>query len=73
MRVDSSGAYKASTLPEGPYSVRPVDTADVRVDDKTSVVVRVEADRPAQAAFRVSPIPWPGLIGSEGVLPVPGP
>ena len=72
--VDSSGDYKATTLPAGPYSVRPVDSADVRVDEKTSVGVQVEADRPAKAdLLRVTPIPWPGLIGSEGVLLSSGP
>ena len=42
-------------------------------DAKTSVDVRVEADRVARAdLLRVTPIPWPGLIGAEGVLAVPG-
>ena len=67
--VDSSGAYKAAAIPAGPYSVRPVDSADVRVDVKTSVEVQVEADRLVKAdLLRVTPLPWPGLIGSEGVL-----
>ncbi len=74
VRVDSTGAYRATALPAGPYSVRPVDSADVRVDEKTSVDVHVEADRPAKAdPLRVTAIPWPGLIGSEGVLLSSGP
>jgi CubicO group peptidase (beta-lactamase class C family) len=72
--VDASGAYKATTLPAGPYSVRAVDSTDIRVDTKASVDVRIEADRPATAdVLRVAPIPWPGLIGAEGVLRSPGP
>ncbi len=72
--VDSSGAYRATTLPAGPYSVRPVDSTDLRVDATASVEVQVEADRPATAGLlRIRSIPWPGLIGSEGVLRSPGP
>ena len=67
--VDSSGAYKATLLPAGPYSVHVVDSADLRVDAKPHVDVRVEPDRLAKAdLLRVTPIPWPGLIGAEGVL-----
>ena len=74
MPVDSSGAYRATTLPAGPYSVRPVDSTDLRVDATASVEVQVEADRPATAGLlRIRSIPWPGLIGSEGVLRSPGP
>jgi CubicO group peptidase (beta-lactamase class C family) len=72
--VDTSGAYKATTLPAGPYSVHPVDSTDLRVDEKAGVVVEVEGDRPAVAELlRITPIPWPGLIGSDGVLRRPGP
>jgi CubicO group peptidase (beta-lactamase class C family) len=72
--VDPSGAYRVTTLPEGPYSIHAVDAPDVRVDAKTGVEVRVEARRPATAdVLRVTPIPWPGLIGSEGVLRRPRP
>ena len=72
--MDSSGAYKATTLPAGPYSIHAVDSPDLRVDAKTSVDVQVEADRPAKAdLLRVTPIPWPGLIGAEGVLRSSGP
>ena len=72
--VDSSGAYKAANLPAGPYTIRAVDSPDLRVDAKPSVNVRVEPDRPATAELlRVTPLPWPGLIGSEGVLRSPGP
>jgi CubicO group peptidase (beta-lactamase class C family) len=71
--VDASGAYKAMTLPAGPYSVHPVDSTDLRVDATTGVHVQVEPDRPATAGLLcVAPIPWPGLIGSEGVLNRPG-
>jgi CubicO group peptidase (beta-lactamase class C family) len=71
--VDPSGAYKATTLPAGPYAIHAVDSTEVRVDTKASVEVQVEADRPATAELlRVTPIPWPGLIGSEGVLRGPG-
>jgi CubicO group peptidase (beta-lactamase class C family) len=67
--VDSSGAYKATTLPVGPYTIRAVDSADLRVEVKPSVDVQVEADTPATAdLLRVIPLPWPGLIGGEGVL-----
>jgi CubicO group peptidase (beta-lactamase class C family) len=69
VRVDSSGAYKATTLPVGPYTIRAVDSVDARVEVKPSVEVLVEADKPATAnLLRVIPIPWPGLIGDEGVL-----
>ena len=72
--VDSSGAYKATSLPAGPYSIHAVDSADIRVDAKPNVDVRVEADRVAKAdLLRVTPIPWPGLIGAEGVLRSSGP
>ena len=67
--VDSSGAYKATTVPVGRYTIRAEDSADVRVDVKPSVDVQVEADKLAKAdLLRVIPIPWPGLIGSAGVL-----
>jgi CubicO group peptidase (beta-lactamase class C family) len=72
--VDSSGAYRATTLPAGPYSVHAVDSTDLRVDTKTGVDIQVEADRAVKAGLlRVIPVPWPGLIGSEGVLRRPGP
>jgi CubicO group peptidase (beta-lactamase class C family) len=72
--VDSAGAYKATNLPAGLYSVHAVDSPDIRVDAKTSVEVRVEADRLARAdLLRVTPIPWPGLIGAEGMLRSSGP
>src|SRR5262249_49289907 len=58
----------------GGYSIRAVDSPDLRVDPTASVEVRVEADRPATAdLLRVTPLPWPGLIGSDGVLGRPGP
>jgi CubicO group peptidase (beta-lactamase class C family) len=67
--VDPSGAYKVTTLPVGVYTVSAVDSADLRVEVKPSVDVRVEADKLATASLlRVIPVPWPGLIGSEGVL-----
>jgi CubicO group peptidase (beta-lactamase class C family) len=67
--VDSSGAYKVATMPVGPYTIRAVDSAELRVDVKPSVEVQVEADKMAKAdVLHISPIPWPGLIGSEGVL-----
>ena len=67
--VDPSGAYKVTTLPVGLYTIRAVDSADLRVEEKPSVDVRVEADKLATASLlRVIPVPWPGLIGSEGVL-----
>ncbi len=52
----------------------PWKSPDLRVDAKTGVEIRVEAGRPTTAdLLRVTPIPWPGLIGSEGVLHRPGP
>ena len=67
--VDASGAYKATTIPAGSYTIHAVDSAELRVDVKPSVSVQVEADKPAKAdVLRAVPIPWPGLIGSEGVL-----
>jgi CubicO group peptidase (beta-lactamase class C family) len=67
--VDQSGAYKATSLPPGPYSVGPVDSPEVRVEEKSGVDVKVEADRVVKAdTLRVTPIPWPGLIGNEGTL-----
>ena len=72
--LNSSGAYRATTLPPGPYSIRAVDSPDLRVEAKTGVEVLVEADRVAKAdLLRVTPIPWPGLVGAEGVLLRPGP
>jgi CubicO group peptidase (beta-lactamase class C family) len=67
--VDPSGAYKATSLPPGPYSIAPVDSPEVRVEEKSSVDVIVAPDRSVKAnALRITPIPWPGLIGDEGVL-----
>ncbi|AGA28924.1 serine hydrolase [Singulisphaera acidiphila] len=67
--VDPTGVYKAALLPAGPYQVGPVDSAELRVDETSHVEVQVEADRIANAEpLQVTPIPWPGLIGSEGVL-----
>jgi CubicO group peptidase (beta-lactamase class C family) len=67
--VDALGDYKATTLPVGPYMIRAVDSAEIRIDEKPSVDVWVEADKLARAdVLRAVPIPWPGLIGSEGVL-----
>jgi CubicO group peptidase (beta-lactamase class C family) len=72
--VDSSGAYKVATIPIGPYTIHAVDSAELRVDVKPSVEVQVEADKLAEAdLLRVIPIPWPGLIGSEGALRSSGP
>ena len=71
--VDGTGAFKASDLPAGPYSIHPLDSSDVRVDSAARVDVRIEADRIARAdTLRVRPIPWPGLIGDEGILRSPG-
>jgi CubicO group peptidase (beta-lactamase class C family) len=67
--VDSTGAYKLTDLPAGSYSVHAVDSADVRVDTKPHVDIQVEAGKTAKAeVLRITPIPWPGLIGAEGVL-----
>ncbi|APW61785.1 serine hydrolase [Paludisphaera borealis] len=72
--VDGSGGYKVTGLPVGDYAVHAVDSVDLRVDSKRRVDVRIEADRPATAdLLRVSAIPWPGLIGDEGVLRSAGP
>jgi len=67
--VDATGGYKVANLPAGDYEVYAVDSADVRVDESRRVAVRVEADRTATAGtIRAAAIPWPGLIGDEGVL-----
>ncbi len=67
--VDSNGSFKVPNLPAGPYSIHAVDSADLRVETKTHVDVLVEADRSTTAELlRITPIPWPGLIGDEGVL-----
>ena len=67
--VDSNGSFKAPNLPAGPYSIHAVDSSDLRVETKTHVDVIVEADRSTTAdLLRITPIPWPGLIGDEGVL-----
>ena len=67
--VEPAGAFKPTTLPVGPYSVHAVDTPDVRVDMKPHVDIDIEPGRLAIAGLlRVSPMPWPGLIGKEGVL-----
>lgn len=67
--VDSSGNYKPTTLPSGPYAVHNLDTLDIRVDMKPHVDVEIEPGQLAKAGpLRVSTLPWPGLIGEEGVL-----
>jgi CubicO group peptidase (beta-lactamase class C family) len=67
--VDSTGAYKAANLPAGHYSIYPVDSADVRVEEESHVDIEIEADRSTKAeVLLITPIPWPGLIGAEGVL-----
>jgi CubicO group peptidase (beta-lactamase class C family) len=67
--VDPNGAFKASNIPAGPYSIYAVDSSDLRVETKTHVDVLVEADRSTAAdILRITPVPWPGLIGDEGVL-----
>lgn len=72
--VDPKGTYKADNLPVGPYSIHPVDTADLRVEEEPHVDITVEAAQAAKAdLLPVTPIPWPGLIGAEGVLRGGGP
>ncbi len=72
--VDPSGAYKATHLPLGTYSIHAVDSSDIRVDVRPHVDVEIKAGRPAKAELlQVVPIPWPGLIGDEGVLRSAGP
>jgi CubicO group peptidase (beta-lactamase class C family) len=67
--VDPAGAYKATNLPIGPYSIHAVDSADLRVDVRPHVDVEVEASRLANAPLlNVAAIPWPGLIGTDGLL-----
>jgi CubicO group peptidase (beta-lactamase class C family) len=66
--VDSAGAYQAK-MPAGPYTIHAVDSGGLRVDEKLHVSVEIEADQLAKAdLLRVVPLPWPGLIGDEGVL-----
>ncbi len=69
------GGLPGHDPPPGPLlGPTPWIRADLRVDVKTSVDVQVEADRRAKAdLLRITPIPWPGLIGSEGVLLSSGP
>jgi CubicO group peptidase (beta-lactamase class C family) len=72
--VDPTGAYKATDLPLGSYSIHAVDSPDIRVDEKPHVAVEINAGSPAKAQLlRIVPIPWPGLIGDEGVLRSTGP
>jgi CubicO group peptidase (beta-lactamase class C family) len=72
--VDPSGAYTATNLPPGPYSIHAVDSSDIRVDVKPHVDVEISAGSPAKAKLlQVVPIAWPGLIGNEGVLRSAGP
>ncbi|WP_422928955.1 serine hydrolase [Singulisphaera sp. PoT] len=67
--VDPTGTYKASGFPEGPYTVRAVDSPELRVETGPNVEVSVEAGKVAKAdVLKVTPIPWPGLIGDEGIL-----
>lgn len=67
--VDPSGAYKFTSVPAGSYSIHAVDSPDVRVDAGPHVEIQVHAGGLTKAdALRVVPIPWPGLIGDEGVL-----
>ena len=71
--VDPSGTYKATKLPLGSYSIHAVDSSEIRVDVKPHVDVEITADAPAKAKLlQVTPIPWPGLIGDEGVLRTAG-
>jgi CubicO group peptidase (beta-lactamase class C family) len=71
--VDATGTYRASSIPVGPYSVHAVDSPEVRVDEGTHVDVQVVEDEPAAAdVLAVVPVPWPGLIGTEGVLRAAG-
>ncbi|QEH32178.1 Penicillin-binding protein 4* [Aquisphaera giovannonii] len=72
--VDPYGSYRVAMLPEGAYTVRPVDTPDVRVREDATVEVRVEPGRLATAEpLRVTPIPPPGLIEARGILRGDGP
>ena len=72
--VDPSGAYHGTQLPAGSYSIHAVDSADTRVDIKPHVDVEIVAGTPAKAqVLHVVPVPWPGLIGDEGVLRSAGP
>ncbi len=67
--LDPSGAYEVSMLPTGPYTIHPVDSTELRVEETSHVNVEVEANQKAKADnLRVSLIPWPGLIGDEGIL-----
>ncbi|WP_435010659.1 serine hydrolase [Tundrisphaera lichenicola] len=68
-KVDTAGTYRAKNLPEGPYTIRPVDSANLRIEESPAVEVRVEADGLARAdLLHVTPVPWPGMIGDKGVL-----
>ena len=58
--VDSSGAYKATNLPVGTYSIHAVDSSDIRVDAKPHVDVEITAATPARpASFRSCRFPGP--------------
>ncbi|MHC5538555.1 serine hydrolase [Singulisphaera rosea] len=77
--VDPAGVYKATSLPLGPYEIHAVDSSDIRVDVKPHVDVEINDGTPAKAELlqvvpipKVLPIPWPGLIGNEGVLRTAG-
>ncbi len=71
--VDPSGAYKASHLPFGTYTVHAVDSPDLRVDPKPGVHVVIREGTSAKAPLLdVVPIAWPGLIGDRGMLMSPG-
>ncbi|MHC5538031.1 serine hydrolase [Singulisphaera rosea] len=72
--VDPKGTYKADHLPVGPYTIHSVDSAGLRVEEEPHVDITVEAAQTARAdLLPVTPIPWPGLIGTGGVLRGGGP
>ncbi|WP_250847069.1 serine hydrolase [Aquisphaera insulae] len=72
--IDPYGSYRLSMLPQGTYTVCPVDTAEVRVKQDPTVEARVEPDRLATAGpLRATPIAAPGLIAAQGILRGDGP
>ena len=62
--VDSGGAYKATDLPAGRYSIFPVDSADVRVEKSLALTSRsrsINQPRPTSQSHSLFPGPLIGL------------
>jgi hypothetical protein len=70
---DPSGKFEAE-LPEGTYSITPVDSIDLRVSEITAVTAIVHANQSVEAGtLEVSSLPKPHFAKPVGILREPGP